>query len=111
MERSRATEFQLRHDVALAELERVRKARAAQLAAICESGLSADERSIVEQYVRNLQGPLGSAWAAYIAQTPERQLAALDAPTFENLPWQSLLQCNPYAMLARWAPIRLRAYA
>ena len=97
-----------RRRLARAELARVDLARAEQVASICAAGPTHEERALVDRHVRSLPGPLGAAWAEFCALPAPQQAAALREPSFAGMPWHSLLQCNPYALLPRWRRIAAR---
>lgn len=47
---------------------------------------------------RNLGMPgiLGQLWSDFIDLPKDQKIQMLSLDTFENMHWQSLLQCNPY---------------
>jgi len=92
------------------EVERVRQARAAQTALILRRGLTEAEMEHVKLCNGTVPGLLGALWTEFSNLPLAAQLRALGEPTFRGMSWQSLLQCNPYAMLAQWEPIKLRSY-
>ena len=43
-----------------------------------------------------MPGRLGQLWGWFIELSQAEQLAALEADTFHQMAWQSLLQCSPF---------------
>jgi hypothetical protein len=81
-------------------------ARAFQTQQILRDGISVEDRIVLERYCDSLPGVLGELWKDFLALAPQKQIDALGQPEFAKMSWQSLLQCNPFAMLKRWVPIK-----
>lgn len=88
----------------------MRLERSAQLVRILQTGLDAGGSALVAELGNVPAGTLRTAWAEFIALPTTDQVEALESNDFRGVPWQSLLQCNPYSRLAGWEQIQLRAY-